>query len=139
MSGDGLINDQLFDGRKIRALTIIDTFTRLSPAIDVRQSYRGADVVATLERAAIESGLPKMIRLDNGPSSSARNWIYGPSCAASRLTSPDQANQPTTPTPSRFARCTPSRWRSSITSRSNCATLARTFNMRLPVGVPCRD
>jgi putative transposase len=44
------VHDQLFDGRKIRALTIIDTFTRLSPAIDMRQSYRGADVVATLER-----------------------------------------------------------------------------------------
>ena len=61
------VHDQLFDGRKIRALTIVDTFTRLSPAIDVRQSYRGADVVATLERVAIESGLPKTIRLDNGP------------------------------------------------------------------------
>ena len=48
-------------------LTIIDTFTRLSPAIDVRQSYRGADVVATLERAAIETSLPKTIRVDNGP------------------------------------------------------------------------
>jgi hypothetical protein len=35
------VHDQLFDGRKIRVLTIIDTFTRLSPAIDVRQSYRG--------------------------------------------------------------------------------------------------
>ena len=61
------VHDQLFDGRKIRALTIIDTFTRLSPAIDVRQSYRGADVVATLERAAAEVGLPKTIRVDNGP------------------------------------------------------------------------
>jgi putative transposase len=61
------VHDQLFDGRKIRALTIIDTFTRLSPAIDVRQSYRGADVVATLERAAAEVGLPKSIRVDNGP------------------------------------------------------------------------
>jgi hypothetical protein len=35
------VHDQLFDGRKIRALTIVDTFTRLSRAIDVRQSYRG--------------------------------------------------------------------------------------------------
>jgi hypothetical protein len=58
------VHDQLFDGRKIRALTIVDTFTRLSPAIDVRQSYRGADVVATLERAKVETGLPKTIRLD---------------------------------------------------------------------------
>ena len=56
------VHDQLFDGRKIRVLTIIDTFTRLSPAIDVRQSYRGADVVATLERAAIETSLEDRTR-----------------------------------------------------------------------------
>jgi hypothetical protein len=41
------LSDQLFDGRKIRVLTIVDNFTRVSPAIDVRLSYRGADVVAT--------------------------------------------------------------------------------------------
>jgi len=35
------VHDQLFSGTKIRALTIIDTLARLSPAVDVRQSYRG--------------------------------------------------------------------------------------------------
>src|SRR4029077_7065333 len=72
------VHDQLFDGRKIRVLTVVDTFTRLSPAIDVRHSYRGADVVETLERAAIETSLPKTIRVDNGPQSlSARSLIFG--------------------------------------------------------------
>jgi len=61
------VHDQLFDGRKLRVLTVVDTFTRLSPAIDVRHSYRGADVVATLEQATRELGYPKTIRLDNGP------------------------------------------------------------------------
>jgi putative transposase len=61
------VHDQLFDGRKIRVLTIVDSFTRLSPAIDVRHSYRGADVVATLERSTRNVGSPKTIRLDNGP------------------------------------------------------------------------
>jgi putative transposase len=61
------VHDQLFDGRKIRILTVVDTFTRLAPAIDARLSYRGADVVATLEQAAQETGYPKIIRLDNGP------------------------------------------------------------------------
>ena len=46
------LSDQLFDGRKIRVLTIVDNFTRVSPTIDVRLSYRGADLVATLERIA---------------------------------------------------------------------------------------
>ena len=61
------VHDQLFDGRKIRILTVVDTFTRLSPAIEVRQQFRGADVVAVLERVSREIGFPKTIRLDNGP------------------------------------------------------------------------
>jgi putative transposase len=61
------VHDQLFDGTKLRVLTVVDTFTRLSPAIDVRRSYRGSDVVETLERAACDLGYPKTIRLDNGP------------------------------------------------------------------------
>jgi putative transposase len=61
------VHDQLFDGKKIRVLTIVDTYTRLAPAIDVRQNYRGCDVVNTLEHAAHELGYPKTIRLDNGP------------------------------------------------------------------------
>jgi hypothetical protein len=28
------VHDQLFDGRKIRALTVVDIFTRLTPAIE---------------------------------------------------------------------------------------------------------
>jgi len=60
-------HDQLFDGRKIRVLTIIDTFTRLSPAIEARQRFRGIDVVATLERVTHEFGYPETIRLNNGP------------------------------------------------------------------------
>jgi putative transposase len=61
------VHDQLFDGTKIRVLTVVDTFTRLAPAIDVRRSYRGGDVVETLERVGFEIGYPKTIRLDNGP------------------------------------------------------------------------
>lgn len=44
------VHDQLAMGRKIRVLTIVDTFTRFSPAVDPRFSYRGEDVVLTLER-----------------------------------------------------------------------------------------
>ena len=60
-------SDQFFDGRRIRILTIIDAFSRLSPAIDVRQSYRGSDVVETLERVTPLHGKPRTIRVDNGP------------------------------------------------------------------------
>jgi putative transposase len=74
------VHDQLFDGRKIRVLTIVDTFTRLSPAIDARYSYRGTDVVATLEQAVQEIGYPRPFVSTTAPSSSARSSTYGPSC-----------------------------------------------------------
>jgi putative transposase len=45
----------------------------------VRQSYKGADVVATLERAIQDVGLPKSIRVDNGPEFVSREldlWAF---------------------------------------------------------------
>lgn len=60
------LSDQLFDGSKIRILTIVDVLSRLSPAIDARQRYKGADVVATLERVTAIYGLPECLRVDRG-------------------------------------------------------------------------
>jgi putative transposase len=62
-----LLSDQLFDGTRIRSLTIVDAHSRISPAIDARLSRRGADVVEALERATTRHGLPQQMRLDNGP------------------------------------------------------------------------
>ena len=73
------VHDQLFDGTKIRILTVVGTHSRLSPAIDVRQSYRGSDVVDTLERASRAIGYPKTIRLDNVPEFISREldlWAF---------------------------------------------------------------
>ncbi len=73
------LSDQLFDGRKIRVLSIVDNFTRVSPALDVRTSYRGSDVVETLDRIAAVHGRPKRIRLDNGPEFISKDldlWAY---------------------------------------------------------------
>jgi putative transposase len=52
-------HDQLATGRKIRVLTIVDTFSRFSPAIDARFSYRGEDVVQTLVQVCKSIGLPQ--------------------------------------------------------------------------------
>ena len=73
------LSDQLFDGRKIRVLTIVDAFSKISPAIDVRQHYTGGDVVATLERVTAEHGVPGSIRVDNGPEFVSKDldlWAY---------------------------------------------------------------
>ena len=43
------VHDQLATGRKLRILTIVDTYSRYAPAIDPRFTYRAEDVVRTLE------------------------------------------------------------------------------------------
>ena len=73
------VHDQLAAGRKIRVLTVVDTFSRYSPALDARFSYRGADVVATLERVCSRIGYPKTIRVDQGSEFISRDldlWAY---------------------------------------------------------------
>ena len=66
-------------GQKIRVLTVVDTFSRFSPAIDPRFSYRAEDVVATLERVCDAMGYPKTIRVDQGSEFVSRDldlWAY---------------------------------------------------------------
>ena len=73
------LSDQLFDGSKIRILTIVDAFSKLSPAIDVRQRYRGADVVETLERVTVICGVANSIRADQGPEFNSKDldlWAW---------------------------------------------------------------
>jgi putative transposase len=60
------VHDQLALGTKIRVLTIVDTFSRFSPAVEPRFRFRGADAVETLERVGRLYGLPKIIRVDQG-------------------------------------------------------------------------
>jgi putative transposase len=73
------MHDQLFDGTKIRCLTVIDKFSRLCPAIGVRKNYKAHDVVETLEGAVKTYGCPRRIRVDNGPefiSTDLDLWAY---------------------------------------------------------------
>ncbi len=61
------VADQLFDGRKIRALTIVDNFSRQCVEIFVGQSLKGEDVVGVMERLRVRYGTaPKRIQVDNG-------------------------------------------------------------------------
>jgi putative transposase len=61
------VHDQLATGRKIRFLYIVDTFTRFSPALEPRFWVKAADVVDVLERVGRQVGLPRIIRVDQGP------------------------------------------------------------------------
>ncbi len=73
------VHDQLATGRKIRVLTVVDTFSRFSPVVDARFSYKGEDVVQTLERVCRQIGYPATIRVDNGSEFISRDldlWAY---------------------------------------------------------------
>jgi hypothetical protein len=59
------MSDELFDGRRIRLLTIVDNHTRESLAIHAGQRIRGCEVVEVLERVMKEHGRPRSIRVDN--------------------------------------------------------------------------
>jgi len=73
------VSDQLFDGRRFRSLTLIDSYTRECLAIHAAKSISGADVVATLKRLKVARGVPQFIRIDNGPefiSKALDLWAY---------------------------------------------------------------
>jgi putative transposase len=73
------MTDELFDGRRIRLLTIVDHFTRESLAVDVGQRFRGRDVVDVLKRIGEHRKLPQTIRVDNGPEFTSKvldQWAY---------------------------------------------------------------
>jgi len=73
------MHDQLADGRRFRCLTVVDHFSRESPAIEVGRSLTGRRVVAVLERLAASRGLPEVIFVDNGTeftSKAVDRWAY---------------------------------------------------------------
>ena len=73
------VSDSIVTGRRFRALTIVDNFTRECPAIEVDTSLGGARVVNALERLSKTRGLPEVITIDNGPEFAGKaldEWAY---------------------------------------------------------------
>jgi len=73
------VSDSIVTGRRFRALTIMDDYSRECPAIEVDTSLGGRRVVGVLERLAETRGLPKVIAMDNGPEFAERaldEWAY---------------------------------------------------------------
>ena len=59
------VSDQLIDGRRFRALTIVDIYTRESLAIEVGSALKGEDVVRILNILKANRGAPKFLFCDN--------------------------------------------------------------------------
>jgi putative transposase len=73
------LSDSLVDGRRFRVLTIVDTVSRVSPAIEIGVSLTGERVVTLLDRLRSTLGVPQRIAIDNGPefiSKALDAWAY---------------------------------------------------------------
>ena len=74
------VADQLFDGRKIRALIVVDNYIHQCVAIHVGQSLKGTDVVAVMNYLKIvHFAVPERIQVDNGSefvSKALDLWAY---------------------------------------------------------------
>lgn len=74
------VRDTLTSGLVFRALTLIDTCTRESLAVEVDVSLSAERVVRVLEHLRVTRGLPTRISCDNGPEFRNRAldaWAYG--------------------------------------------------------------
>ena len=74
------VADNLFNGRRIRALTLVDNLSRECLAIHVDQAIKGKDVVQVMERLRLFADrCPERIQVDNGPefiSKDLDKWAY---------------------------------------------------------------
>lgn len=73
------VTDSLFNGRRFRALTVVDNFSRECLAIEVGQHIRGEDVVRVMDRLKAGRGIPRSIKVDNGSefiSKELDKWAY---------------------------------------------------------------
>jgi len=73
------MTDELYNGQRIKLLTLVDNFTRGSLAIEVSDRLGGQRVVEVLMQVTHVKGLPETIRMDNGPEFTSRildQWAY---------------------------------------------------------------
>jgi putative transposase len=77
------MQDALYSGRAFRTLNVIDESNREGLAIEVDTSLPAARVIRIMEQLAELRGLPRAIRLDNGPE--LRSQAFTEWCAAHQV------------------------------------------------------
>lgn len=114
------VSDALGNGRKIRALTLVDDFTRECPVIEVDFSLPGERVVRVLDRLARTRGLPTSIRCDHGPEFAGQvldQWAHANGVVIDCI-------DPGQPTQNAFAESFNGRLRDECLNESWCVSLA---------------
>ena len=77
--GMDFVSYALFDGRRLRRLTVIDLYTRECPGICVGQYLRSSEVAEMLNSIAIRRPLPQLMNIDNGSEFAGKmldRWVY---------------------------------------------------------------
>ena len=69
------VSDALATGRGIRALTVVDAFTRENLSLEVDTSLSSRGVTRALETVIERRGMPEAIRCDNGPELTSRHFL----------------------------------------------------------------
>jgi putative transposase len=69
------VTDSLASGRVLRVLTVVDSFTRECPVIEVNTGISGQQVTRALDRVIEQRGAPTALRCDNGPEFTSRHFI----------------------------------------------------------------
>ncbi len=70
--------DYIESGRRLKVLTVVDEFSKISPGLLVDYSIRGKDVVMYLDHLA-DGVYPKILRVDQGTEFTSRamlDWAY---------------------------------------------------------------
>jgi putative transposase len=73
------MSDELYNGQRIKLLTLVDNFTRESLAIEVADRLGGQRLTEVLMQVVQEKELPKTTRVDNGPEFISKKldlWAY---------------------------------------------------------------
>ncbi|PWK21123.1 putative transposase [Maribacter polysiphoniae] len=72
--------DQLYNGSRFRALTVVDNYSRRCLAIHAGKSLKGSDVVQVMETITFGNEvLPKRVKVDNGSEFISKildKWAY---------------------------------------------------------------
>ncbi|NCB30053.1 MAG: IS3 family transposase [Clostridia bacterium] len=73
------VSDQLYNGKRFRALTVLDQYSRECLDIYADKSIKGGSVADVLGGLKVRRGLPQRIKVDNGPKFISRAldaWAY---------------------------------------------------------------
>ncbi|BCQ42442.1 hypothetical protein ERHA54_50450 (plasmid) [Erwinia rhapontici] len=75
----GFVSDALFDGRRLRLLTVIDLYTSECLGICVGLNLRSTEVAEMLNNIALRCPLPRLLKTDNGSEFAGKileKWVW---------------------------------------------------------------